>query len=118
MKTYLALFVVVALSGCVDVVGRDMAKEMTATNFSKAADDCLLDVRDRNIPFASSYNCTKQLDRTSSAYTSLPDMKLTYLDEAVPRYAYIAESAKSVAWSAAALSNAKFRNVEPVRSLW
>lgn len=118
MKPYLALIAVVALTGCVDVVGRDMDMERVATNFSKAADDCLLDVRDKKIPYARSFNCTKQLDRTSAAYTSLPNMKLTYVGEAVPRHAYIAENAKSVAWSAAALSNAMFRNDEPVLSLW
>lgn len=118
MKAYIALFVVVTLSGCVDVVGRDMDMERAATNFSKAAEDCLLDVRDKNIPYAHSNNCTKQLDRTSSAYTSLPNFRFTYMEEAVPRHAYIAESAKSVAWSAAALSNAMYRNVEPVLSLW
>lgn len=118
MKTYLALTVLVALSGCVDVVSRDMDMERAAMDFSKAAEDCLLDVRDKKIPYMHSHNCTKRLDRTSAAYTSFPNMKLTYMGEAVPRHAYIAEEAKTMAWSAAALSNGMFRNVEPVLSLW
>ena len=118
MKTLVAVAVVVGLTGCIDVVSRDMEIERAATAFSKAADDCLLDVRDKRIPYARSYNCTVRLDKASSAYTSLPNIKLTYTDEAVPRHAYIAEGAKSVAWSAAALSNAMFQNAEPVFSLW
>lgn len=94
MKSYFPLIAVLALSGCVDLVGRDMDMETAATHFSKAADDCLHDVRDKKIPYARSFNCTKRLDRTSDAYTSLPNMKLTYMGEAVPRHAYIAESAK------------------------
>jgi len=118
VKTYLPLIALLALSGCVDLVGRDMGMETAATHFLKAADDCLHDVRDKKIPYASSFNCTKRLDKASNAYTSLPNMKLTYTGEAVPRHAYIAESAKTVAWSAAALSNGLFRNYEPVLSLW
>lgn len=118
MNKYLAFVAALALTGCVDVVSRDMEMERAAMRFSKAADDCLLDVRDKRIPYAQSHNCTKLLDRTSAAYMSSSKAKLTYIDEAVPRHAYIAESAKAVAWSAAALSNAMFRTSEPVLSLW
>lgn len=118
MKALLAVAIVVGLTGCIDVVGRDMELERAATAFSKAADDCLIDVRDKRIPYARSYNCTARLDKASSAYTSFPNMKTTYTDEAVPRHAYIAEGAKSVAWSAVALSNAMLQNAEPVFSLW
>ena len=118
MKVLLGFTLIVALSGCIDFVGRDMEMERAATNFSKAADDCLVDVSEKNIPYASSANCTKRLSGTSSAYTSFPSMQLTYSGAPVPRHAYIAESAKSVAWSAAALSNARFRNIEPILSLW
>ena len=118
MKLFLSLVTVFVLSGCVDAVGRDMEMERAAQNFSNAADECLYDVRDRHIPYARSYNCTKQLDRTSSVYLSFPNTKLIYTGEAAPRHAYIAEVAKSVAWSALALSNGMYRNQEPVLSLW
>ena len=118
MRAAFALAVVVGLTGRIDVVGRDTEMERVAIAFSKAADDCLLDVRDRNIPYTRSYNCTTRLGQAISDYTRFPNMKLTYTDEAVPRHAYIVESAKSVAWSAAARSNAMFRNAEPGFSLW
>jgi len=118
MKTIFALPGLLTLTGCVDVVGRDLEIEAVAKRFSKAAEQCLLDVRDRNIPYSRSRNCTQRLSETSEAYINISKVKLIYWDEAVPRYAYIAENAKSVAWSAAALSNAIYRNTEPVTSLW
>jgi len=118
MKRFLMIIGVLTLTGCVDVVGRDVEIERVAMEFSLAADECLLDVRDRQIPFSNSNNCTKRLSNASMAYVSFSKVEIIYLDEAVPRFAYIAEGAKSVAWSAAALSNARFRNVEPVTSIW
>jgi hypothetical protein len=114
----LALCSALLASGCLDVVGRDSAMEKAATEFSEAADQCLLDVRDRKIPYSKSQNCTGRLHQASLAYSNFPDFRLTYSDQPVPRHAYIAESANSVAWSAAALSNAIHKDADPVLGLW
>ena len=119
MTKFLSAILLFTLSGCVDVVFRDPKIESAAQAFSNAASDCLLDVRDNDIPYFKSINCTKRLTQTSAVYTSFSDTKPVYTDEAIPRHAYIAEGAKSMAWSAAAISNAKYRDAEPVLfSLW
>ena len=118
MKTCLVCFFLLLLTGCIDVVSRDFDMERAAEDFSKAAEACLLDVRDNNRAYMQSHNCTERLKLAGAAYTKFPNMELTYTDEAVPRHAYIAESAKTKAWIAAALSNATYRNVEPVFALW
>ena len=120
MRQLLPLLVIMAVPAlaCVDVVRRETEMERTARALQEAADQCLLDVRDRGVSYRGSSNCTTRLDDAATAYVSFPSMKLTYANESVPRHAYIAESAKAVAWSAAAWSNAKFCDEEPVFSLW
>ena len=118
MKTCLVCFFLLLLTGCIDVVSRDFDMERAAKDFSKAAEDCLLDVRDNNRPYMQSRNCTDRLKLASAAYAKFPNMQLTYTDEAVPRHGYIAEEAKTMAWSAVAFSNATYRNTEPVFALW
>ena len=118
MKIFLVFVFLLPLAGCLDVISRDLDMESAAMAFSKAAEACLLDVRDNNRPFMRSPNCTDRLKLASAAYTSFPNMKLSYTDEAVPRHRYIAEEAKTMAWNAAAFSNATYRNAEPVFALW
>src|SRR5687768_219324 len=115
MKWLLAIPCVLLVGGCMDITARDTAMEKAAAEFSAVAEQCLLDVRDRSIPYGRSSNCTGRLHQASLAYTNFQNFHLIYKDEAVPRHAYVAEVAKSAAWSAAALSNATFRNVEPIR---
>ena len=118
MKIFLVFVFLLPLAGCLDVISRDLDMESAAMAFSKAAEVCLLDVRDNNRPYMQSPNCTDRLKLASAAYTKFPNMQLTYTDEAVPRHAYIAESARTMAWIAAAISNANYRDVEPVIAIW
>ncbi len=105
-----------ALSACDD--GNDTQAEAAAREMMAAADDCLMDVRDRGMPYQQSPSCTTKLSRASKRYTDRP-VRLTYTDETViPRHAYLAEVAKSTAWSAAALSNGMHKTVPAVHSLW
>ena len=92
--------------------------EEAASALEEAASACLLDVRDRGISYGRSDNCASRLDQAATVYISIPGMKLGYEDQSVPRHAYIAAKAQKVAWSAAALSNAFFRDEEPVISIW
>lgn len=92
----------------------DRAAEAAARRMGEAADACLVDVSDRRIPYGRSHNCTVRLSAASKAYFAT-GAKLTYSDAtSIPRHAYLAMSAKSVAWSAAALSNAGHRNEVPI----
>jgi len=100
------------------VANSEASIEKAANEFSKAAEACLLDVRDKQIPYSKSTNCKARLFRTSKAYINHPGVELVYDGDVIPKHAYIAANAKIMAWSAAALSNAMFRNVETVISLW
>jgi len=92
---------------------------LIAVNYSKVADECLLDVRDRNVPYSRSINCTTRLKNASSAYIDTgAQLAYGFESKTIPNHAYISSTALSTAWSAAALSNAEYRNVPPVYSLW
>ena len=105
------------LVGCVDVSLRDSELERLADRLSNLADACLIDVRDKNVPYLNSTNCVG-MGEASASYLSRGGVQLTYTEQAAPRHAYTAVSAKSTAWSAAALSNAFHRNRPPVVALW
>ena len=89
-----------ALCGCQPDASQARLKD-TATALAKAADACLLDVRDKKLKYDNSPQCD-----------SLRSLYLQHLDaggfrpETPAQYALIAAEAKATAWSARAISEA------------
>ena len=89
-----------ALCGCQPDASQARLKD-TATALAKAADACLLDVRDKKLKYDKSPQCD-----------SLRSLYLQHLDaggfrpETPAQYALIAAEAKATAWSARAISEA------------
>ncbi len=119
MKKWLIISLTLLSYGCVDISQRNLDAESDAKHFSDVADECLLDVRDRETPFKMSINCTTSLESAAKDYTS-NDIELFYLDsETAPRHAYIAQKALKTAWNAASYSNWRYPEAEPITdSLW
>lgn len=88
------------LAGCKPGAS-EVRLDETARALAKAADDCLLDVRDRKLKYDKSPHCN-----------SLRTLYLQHLDaggfrlETPPKYALIAAQAQATAWSARAMSEA------------
>lgn len=117
MKATLALAIVVGSIGCVAVVNGDTNAESLARALSDAADACLLDVRDKQIPYNRSRNCTTRLGQAATNYTADLNIKLHYSKGPVPYHAYLAANARATGWTAAAYSNFKYPD-DPILSLW
>ena len=101
MDLWLITSIVVAAATVFSVTGcADNARlELSANALSKAADECLLDVRDRRMKYEKSPNCA-----------SLSTLSLQYIEaggfrtETPAKYALIAEKARATAWIALATS--------------
>ena len=84
------------LMGC---SGTDGRLEMTARAFSRAADECLYDVRDRKFKYEGSQNCNA-LGTLSMQFIEAGGFKEDISD----RIALIAEKGLKTAWMARAVS--------------
>jgi hypothetical protein len=84
-----------AIVGCTD----NMRLELSATALSKAADECLYDVRDRRMKYEKSPNCVS-LGTLATQYIEAGGFR----PETPSKYELIAEKARRVAWVALATS--------------
>lgn len=92
-----------ALAAC------DRLPKPKVAEFQRVADECLLDVRDRNVPFAQSRHCARQLEPASRA---------VFDAYGYDEYQKLTAEARATAWSALALSNGVYRQHPPVLGLW
>jgi hypothetical protein len=88
--------VAVLMNGC---ELNDERLELTAKALRKAADECLLDVRDRRLKYEASPNCNS-LRTLSMQHTEAGGFSLS----TPPKYALIAAEARATAWAARAVS--------------
>ncbi len=96
----------VLLTSCTD---HETRLEITARGFAKTADECLLDVRDRQLRYENSPNCNA-LGTLSTQF-----IEAGGFDKNTPdRITLIAEKGRAVAWMARATSLAGNRRL----SLW
>jgi len=79
----------------------DTKLQITAEAFSRTADECLYDVRDRKFKYESSTNC-HALGALSTQFIEAGGFR----DETPDRIALIAEKARATAWMARAISAA------------
>ena len=84
-----------AIVGCTD----NTRLELSANALSKAADECLLDVRDQRMKYKKSPNCVS-LGALSTQYIEAGGFR----NETPAKYALIAEKARTSAWIALATS--------------
>jgi hypothetical protein len=96
---------VLALTAC----DNNEALQNTVQRMSDAADQCLLDTRDRGLRYESSRNC-QQLGSLSLAYIQAGGGSA----DTPPRYEAVYHRARATAWSALAVS----RTGNPNISLW
>ena len=83
--------------------------ELTAKALSTAADQCLLDVRDRKLKYETSSSCNS-LRTLSLQHTEAGGFR----SETPPRYALMAAEARATAWAARAIS----ASGDPALSIW
>jgi len=83
--------------------------ELTAKALSKAADECLLDVRDRKLKYETSPNCNS-LRTLSMQHTEAGGFR----SDTPARYALMAAEARATAWTARAVS----ASGNPAISIW
>ncbi len=89
----------------------DQPKLTLAKSFNRSAEACLLDVQDKNVSYVNSKNCNL-LSSLSLGYIEVSGRKID--ENSRPHFVYM-EGLKT-AWSAAALSNAKYGT--KVIALW
>ena len=82
------------------------AARKAAETFADTADECLLDVRDRGISYDKSKFCAVA-DPQHLAYVNLDRHSLWGNTARAPHHAFVVAKARSVLWSAVAISNAK-----------
>lgn len=82
-----------------------------AKAMATAADNCLLDVRDNNTPYAKSPSCSS-LDALSTQYFHEVTQSTVDLENQDFKEAQLS------AWKAAAISNGKYRNEPWVDRIW
>lgn len=95
--TGLVALICVSLVGC--SLGSNERLELTAKALSKAADECLLDVRDRNFKYETSPNCAS-LKTVSMQYVEAGGFR----PDTPAKYELIAAEARATAWAARATS--------------
>ena len=83
--------------------------ELTAKALSKAADECLLDVRDRKLKYETSPNCNS-LHTLSMQHTEAGGFR----SDTPAKYALMAAEARATAWAARAVS----ASGNPAISIW
>jgi hypothetical protein len=101
LKTLTVLLGAWVLAGC---EGAEM-RSVQARILANAADECVYDVRDRGLTYETSRNCSS-LSGLASQYIAVGGFK----DLGVPKnpsHAQLAQSARTSAWMARALSNTK-----------
>lgn len=100
IRCIVAMALAAQLAGCFsDSRVNERTLEIAAKAFSDAADECLLDVRDRGVRYERSPNCASLSALATRVIDAGGDL------EAAPcKYKLMVESAKSVAWSARASS--------------
>ncbi|CAN7383637.1 hypothetical protein [Variovorax sp. LjRoot178] len=79
--------------------------QQAARAFSNAADDCLLDVRDRRLSFDRSRSC-QAAKGLHLAYVKVDKYTEWANTTKVPLHAYLVSEARGVLWTAVAISNA------------
>lgn len=110
MKRLVVVIAVLTLAACT----QNAALEQLARVLMDAADECLLDIRDRNTSYDISRNCAS-LNKLSLAYIKAGGAK----PDASPTMDLVNfHKARAIAWSAVALSNGKYRDRPPIRSIW
>ena len=87
----------------------DGRMELTAKALSKAADECLLDVRDRKLKYETSPNCNS-LRSFSMQHTEAGGFR----SDTPAKYALTATEARATAWMARAVS----ASGNPAISIW
>ena len=92
---FLSALMAAPLSGCAD----HTRLELSAKALSKAADECLLEVRDRKMKYDKSPSCTS-LGTLSMQYIEAGGFKTN----TPAKYELIAVQARETAWMALALS--------------
>lgn len=106
LRTIVAAAIGFFVYGC----GPDGARlEATAKALSKAADECLLDARDRKLKHEASPSCNS-LRTLSMQHTEAGG----FGSDTPPKYALIAAEARATAWAARAVS----ASGNPAISIW
>ncbi len=117
-RNVIFITMMVVVCGCsgskADYGSRKISKTLHDTSY-----ECLMYVRDRKIPYATSQNCialsaiSGSFIHSVSESTSVPGHTTDVL-YADPDF----KDAQLSAWMAVALSNAQFRDIPPVTAIW
>lgn len=110
-RLFRAQMILIAVTGSLLYAcgSNDGRLELTTKALSKAADECLLDVRDRKLEYETSPNCNS-LRTLSMQHTEAGGFR----SDTPTRYALMAAEARATAWTARAVS----ASGNPAISIW